>query len=124
MAKYHLTARVMELSEDIAAFLEQVKKIRADEKMQMSLLLVKVQMLKDRGALLEKDLEEVSQSHPDLSLTAMQLAASVRNEMNALEGVAEALKSADRTGALLKEAEAQAALEELKRRSHAEEDQS
>ena len=54
----------------------------------------------------------------------MQLAASVRNEMNALEGVAEALNSADRTGALLKEAEAQAALEELKRRSHAEEDQS
>ena len=26
MAKYHLTARTMELSEDIAAFLEQVKK--------------------------------------------------------------------------------------------------
>lgn len=120
MAKYHLTARVMELSEDIAAFLEQVKKIKADEKMQMSLLLVKAQMLKDRGALLEKDLDEVAQSHPEISLTALQLAASVRNEMNALDGVSEALKHADRTGALLKEAEAQAALEELKRRSHAE----
>ncbi len=108
------------MSEDIAAFLEQVKKIKADEKMQMSLLLVKAQMLKDRGALLEKDLEEVSQSHPDISLTALQLAASVSNEMKALDGVSEALKHADRTGALLKEAEAQAALEELKRRSHAE----
>ena len=119
MAKYHLTARAMELSEDIAAFLEQVKKIKADEKMQLSMLIVKAQMLRDRGTLLVEDLDEVAQSHPDISMTALQIAASVSNEMKALDGVTEALKHADRTGALLKEAVAQAALEELKRRIHA-----
>ena len=121
MAKYHLTARTMELSVDIASFLEQVKEIKVGEQMQMSLLIVRAQMLKERGALLEKDLDEVSQSYPEISLTALQLAASVKNEMNALDGVMDALKRADRTGALLKEVEAQAALEGLKRRLHAEE---
>ena len=108
-----LTARAIELSENIRRYFDAVKHL--DIRNDMSLMLMRGAMLKDQIDLLLEEIDAVTDD-PQIGKSAAQLYAAVKIDDDALCGVIKTLQEAKNTMELVIEMQVVSQIKTLKER--------